>query len=373
MTRRIAGLCLLLLAPTVAWSADLPTPPSQQVLRRDPTGQWQLLVQVTVCSVETKTGTVTKKVPESKTVREVVDGKAIDRVVTQYRDVSETYSYSVVVPGYHTKGLSVDLDSIKAFETDGRRIPVDKLTSRVQGDTLVVVSATDGMLPESYASLFKPGTVILTSAAVQTRPATPLPPASVSPPAATDPPVAVPAPAAKLPELPKSPAPIIVTVSRDGADKLAIRRLSESTSPVSALRTFKKGNAKEMAPVQLMQTTRQIDTFVIPVDQFRFGIGASTDIPLDNIKDKLGREITVVFSADGDDIDPFWLRNLKSNTLVLVGPQLPTSYGSMTPGPLPPGPMAMPAIPRGAVPTGPAAPPVSPVPTPAPTPATKKI
>ncbi len=344
MVRRAMVWCLLCLTPVSVWCADLPTPPSQQVLRRDSSGQWQMLMQVMVCKLETRTGTVTKKVPETKTVTEVIDGKTVEKAVTIYRDVTETYAYTVSIPDYHTKAISIDVASIKVFETDGRRIPTEKLSSRVTGETLVVVSPTDTMIPDAYASLFKPGTMILTTPVVQPAlPARPLPAATVAPPP-TPTPVAAPSPAAKLPELPKSPAPLVVSVSREGTEKLLLRRLSESTAPVTGMQTFKKGTTKEKAPVPMTQTVRLIESFAVSGKHLRFAMNEAKDLPLERMKERLAREVPAIYTADGDDIDPFWLQNLKSSTLVVTGPQLPGGCGPMAPTSYVSPPMVMPQV-----------------------------
>lgn len=370
----VVSLSLLLLTPMVNWGADLPAPPTQQVLRIDSTGQWQMLLQAHVCKVETRVGTNTKKVPETKTIAEVVDGKPVQRTVTQYKEVVETFSYSVPITVYQTVAISVDPTSFKAYETDGRLIPAEKLRSRIQGETLVVVSATDEMIPDTYSQLFKPGTIILSNSVV--RPPTPAPASISAPlpqppqpavvPRSTVPPTVlstvppVPAPAAKLPELSPSPAPVIAFLSRDGVDNLTLRRLAETTSPISALRTFTKGTIREKAPVQMMMTARLSETFHIAGNLLRFGMGSVGNLSLDPVKEKLARELAVVYSADGEDIDPFWLQNLKSTTLVVVGPQLPSGNGLAMPMTPMSGPMA-PVAPATPVPV-----PAAPAPVPAP-------
>jgi hypothetical protein len=306
---------------------------------------------VMVCKLESRTGTVTKKVPETKTVTEVVDGKTVEKAVTQYREVQETYSYTVSIPDYHTKVISIDLKSRNVFETDGRPIPVEKLSSRVQDEALVVVSATDAMIPEAYARLFKPGTLILTTPPIMAPiPATTAPAPTVAIPVPT---AVTPAPAAKLPELPKSPAPMIVSVSRDGADKLVLRRVTESTAPVTGMQTFKKGAAKEKAPVQMTQTVRLVESFTVAATHLRFALAEAKEMSLERVKERLARETTVIYTADGDDIDPFWLQNLKSSTLVVAGPQLPGGCGPTAPTSMI-SPMAMPMVAPPAVPVAPA-------------------
>ena len=52
-------------------------------------------------------------------------------------------------------------DTVRAFETDGRKIANADLQRRIQGDTLIVVSNNGKPVPSHYLSIFKPGTIVL--------------------------------------------------------------------------------------------------------------------------------------------------------------------------------------------------------------------
>lgn len=364
MNRCWIGLAVCLLLPFEATSAEPSLPPTQQVLRVDASGQWQLQLQATVCKLETKIRTVTKKIPETKIVTETVDGKAVEKAVTQYRDVVETQQYTVSHPDYLAVTKQITASMLKAYETDGRSIPLDKLRSRVGTEALVVVSATDAKLSEAYASLFKPGTIVIALEAVQSQ-QPPAPVATVSPAAPVVTPE-TPAVVAPQPRIPRSPAPQFVILGRSGVDDIVVRRTSESTSPVTGIAVFKKGTVKEQAPVQMMQTVRQSESFRLAAKHLHFQVGESVDVPFERIKERIARESAVVYSTNGDAIDPFWLQNLKSTSLVVTGPQLPAS----TPTCGPAIPAAMPA-PVGI--PAPAAPQDLPVPAVRPMPASRPL
>lgn len=350
-------LALWLLPISAAWSVEPGPPPTQQVLQVDASGQWQLQVQVAACKLETRTRAVTKRVPETKTVTETVDGKPVQRTVTQYKEVLETQQYTVSIPEYHSVTQQIPAAVLKAYETDGRSIPLDKLRSRVGTQTLVVVSATDAKLPEAYASLFKPGTIVI--AMEKSKPAEPI--------AAPMPAVPVTAPlVAPQPKIPRSVAPQFVMLGRSGMDDIVVRRALESTFPTTGMAVFKKGTVNEQAPVQMMQTIRQSESFTMAARHLHFHLGDSADIPFERIKERIAREAAVVYSVDGEAIDPFWLQNLKSTTIVVVGPQLPAlapgcgpASPAVTPAPVGiPAPVPMQAIPTPAVRPMPPSPPV---------------
>lgn len=365
MNRCWIGLAVCLLLPFEATSAEPSLPPTQQVLRVDASGQWQLKIQATVFKLETKIRTVTKKIPETKTVTETVDGKTVEKAVTQYKDVVETQQYTVCVTDYQTVTKHVPASMLKAHETDGRAIPLDKLRSRIGAESLVVVSATDAKLSEAYASLFKPGTIVVTLEQVKA-PTTPSPAATIAPPIHAE---ALPTPAVaapRRPQLPQAPAPQFVMLGRSGQDEIVLSRTSESASPVTGTAVFKKGTFKEQAPVQMMQTVRQSETFRLAAKHLHFQVGESVDVPFERIKERIGRESAVVYSTDGDAIDPFWLQNLKSTSLVVTGPQLPSSTQACDPAM----PAAMPA-PVGI--PAPAAPQDLPVPEVRPMPASRPL
>lgn len=379
---RILSVCLLLSASSAVWSAESSAPPTQQLIRIDATGQWQIYRQVMECYPVTEQRTVTKKIPEAKVVKQEVDGQVVEKTVTVYKDVAETHTVTVVKTACKTVTQPLHPETLKAFETDGRPIPADKLKSRIVGDTLVVVSADGEMIADYYAALFKPGTIVLAMPA--------LPPAVITPPVPAAPaPAAVPAPApsttgvsreipvrtvasanqaepalpaaARTPDYPNTMAPIFVFASREGADDVNLRRLTESTLQSTGYKIQRQGTGRQMVPVTMKQTVRHNEITTIAGKHLRFTSGDAASIPFDRVKEKLSRETTVLYSADGDDVDPFWLQNLKSTTLVLVGPQLPGGCGPAMPA------MSAPVVAPSTVP--PAAP-VVPGPVPLPRPAT---
>ncbi|HUQ68810.1 MAG TPA: hypothetical protein VM165_04765, partial [Planctomycetaceae bacterium] len=248
-----------------------------------------------------------------------------------------------------------------------------------------VVSATDEMIPDYYASVFKPGTIILAlprpsmmqlpmpapapSTSPTPAPAPPVgdatvPALNVRPTAFQPPAIATPAgpPAAPFDSgLPPTPAPTIVFVTRSGADALKIRQLLETASEADL--TI-RANDSTVAPermIKVQRLTRHSETTVVPLEALRFSSSESRDIVADRIKERLGAgETTVLISADGQPVDDFWLQNIQSKVPVLRGVKLPpvsTNGGAMPPMTYPampmPAPVPVPAAPQAPAPVVP--------------------
>lgn len=135
--------------------------PSQQLVRIDSSGQLQVYYLVSVCIPETQTRTVTQFVDVQEEFTEEVDGQVVKKTRTVKKPVTKEVAYTVTKMVQETKVRKANLDRLQAFETDGRTIPPKKLKERFTEDTLVVVSANSKMIPDYYAGLFKPGTIIL--------------------------------------------------------------------------------------------------------------------------------------------------------------------------------------------------------------------
>jgi hypothetical protein len=341
------SFCCCFLLQGLALCADLPLPPTQQWLQVDAAGQFRLVTQATVCKIETRTRTVTKKIPETKTVNETVDGMTVTKNVTVYREVSEEQAYTVCIPVFLPILRVLSPESFQVFDADGGVLDLKQLQQRVGEGKLVLVSQVEGRLPTLYANLFRPETLVL----VLKSPKTHQQPAVAASTEHQTPPVM------PLPKFPAAPAPHFVLMARQGVDAVDVRRSQEATTSVQSTLTITKGQVQEQITVPLQRTLRQLETTVIPNQHLRFRLDQTDNIAFERIKEKLSREQAAVYSSDGAKVDPFWLQNLKSSSLVVVGPLLPDSLsGSMAPTFNSP----QPVTPRSVMP-----PPSAPIPAPA--------
>lgn len=356
-------------------------PPTQQVLKIMPSGEWMLYGQIKACVYQSINYTYTVKVPVTVQKQVVIDGVAQTRVETQSQDETRTATKMVCKEFWKIACRPpLDVKKLKAFETDGKPIATADVAQRCQGATLVVVSANDEMIPDYYAALFKPGTIIL---ALPTEPARdfqtpmiPTPPKSGGPfgtpvpvtpqPSPVPPgtsasrgrlpfrPVSQPHPLVPpsegesrladnfQPVFPSSPPPELVFVSREGADAIKIRQFEETEKWVELTMRVNDSSISPTSKQKVRQIMRQSTTTSVPWTVLRISqVQSSGDLPPDRLKEKLGQgETTAVMSHDGALVDSFWLQNFKPNVLVLRGielpPRAPSTFGPEVISPQPP-------------------------------------
>lgn len=351
------GLMLWAAIPVLAGSQS--GPPVQQLVRMDASGRLKVYYQMTFCIPETQTRTVQEKVPVTKEVQETVNGELRTKTVTVYETVQKQIAVTVMKNVQEFKIRDADPDDVRAFEIDGKPISTKNLAERLSEDTLVVVSSDEHMIPDYYAALFKPGTIVLAF-----KPAPAAAPHHAPGPVEAPPPppertelrgprlqavslaenerqrqLRVPE-TAPAPSFPKTLPPRFLFAGRDGAERYKLRTMTEHSFDVTGYKVKSHGTGKQMVPVQMIQTVRNQDITSIASRDLQFYSGNGQPVPADRIKEKLSREATVAYSADGEPVDPFWLQNFKPTTLVLVGPQLPVGCGPMA--------MPMPAAPANA-------------------------
>lgn len=371
--------------------------PTQQLLKISSNNGWEMTgqIQKSVCEQVEQVYTAyvkkvyTEKVEENGVFKDVQVEKMVPETRTATRTVCKVIPTMFCQP--------VDPRTVKAFETDGRPISIEDVTKRCRGETLVVVTAGDEMIPDYYASIFKPGTIILAvpTAAVPPmmapaipQPAFPIPqpaPAAPAPaPQAPQPPQQTSAArplAARLvsqaapvlvetdvpssgPLLPDSPAPELVFLSRDGVDLLKIRQFSEVRYFVESNVRTNDSSVSPQKQVKLSRTVRHSESTLVPWRLLRLTQPGSGDITPDRAKEQMpAGESAALLSRDGRPIDEFWLQNIKSSVFVLRGITLPPVAPVCAPVHAP-----APYAPQGA-PPAPAPPGVSaPAPAPAPAP-----
>jgi hypothetical protein len=363
--------------------------PSQQLVHLEANGSITLTGSVTKPVYETVMKQYTVKVPytEARTVEE--NGVTKQITVTVYKDETRTAAVTVCKHVCVAVCMPVDLKTTRGFEVDGRRIPIGDLTRRMTEGAIVVVSATDEMIPDYYASIYKPGTVILAlpktgmmmpptmipmPAPQFAPPANPVeaprpPAARLEAPFAVQPvafqPPAAPAPASATPVeerapgpwdlLPKTPAPRIVFATRSGADQIKIRQFAEAPVWTEVTVFMSDESTAPGVMKKAEQLTRQSATVTLALNDVRFSSSDTKDIVAGRVKEKLGaNEQTVLLSADGRPVDEFWLKNIKPSVLVLRGISLPPVSTAPAPPPMAyPAPMPAPAAPAPAPPAPP--------------------
>ena len=357
MMRGLLSGMLVLCGTSWALAEGPGEPPRQQVARIDAAGNLVMTLQVIRSVAETRVATRQVPVQEEFTVQ--VDGVTRKKVRTVL--VPEQFTYTVLRNISESVSREQSLDFVKAFETSGKAIPVTRLKERLRRDTLVVVSGNQEMIPDDYASLFRPGTIVL---AMQQPPMLPLPgapPGAPVAPVAPAAPVAPPAPVvpaapggvravspdasiqfvaqqreagaaeeADALQIPAKMAPLFVFASRDVNDRYQLRQTTERSVAITGQRTVTEGNQKKIVPVPMQQTVRHSEITALPGAHLEFFAPEGTSVPPVRAAELLARETAVLYSADGERVDPFWLQNLKPTTLVLVGPQLPGGGGYAT-------------------------------------------
>ncbi|MBX3448873.1 MAG: hypothetical protein KF777_04890 [Planctomycetaceae bacterium] len=376
--------------------------PTQQLLKISSENGWELTgqIQKSVCEQVQYAYTVmvpqtfTQKVEENGVFKDVQVEKMVPETKTATKVVCKMVSTMFCQP--------VDPRTVKAFETDGRPISVEEVTRRCRGETLVVVTSGEEMIPDYYAAIFKPGTIILAvpTAAVppMMAPALPQPAFPIPQPAPAAPvPAPQPAPAPQTsaarplaarfvsqpapllvetevprtgPSLPDSPAPELVFLGRDGVDALKIRQFSEATYDVEVTVRTNDSSVSPQKKITSPRTVRHSVSTLVPWRLVRLTQPGSGDITPDRAKEKMpAGESAALLSRDGRPIDEFWLQNIKPSVFVLRGITLPPVAPVCAPVP---GHAPAPYAPQDA-PPAPAPPGVSvPVPAPAPQPAPAK-
>jgi hypothetical protein len=311
---------------------------------------------------------VYKEVQETYTVDHQIPEQIIDPTTkkpkTIYKTVSEakvkTRKIMMLVPqkSIHELGWG----RTPATEIGGGPVESEALRERLAKPFLVLISYDGKPIPDSFAMLFKPGTLILDlSNAPELMPPPPSSPGGVAPPlpaAAAPAPALVPAPAPALAPasvasdqsqgefvLPQVLPPIFRLASVDERRQFVLRVVSSTENPVTrfVMKTETKlVDGKEVItsvcqPVSVLEHYEASVTTRISPDLVtgRTVEGKPmADLHLNALKQ---REIAVVVSRDGMPVDAFWLQNIKPKVLVLVPPasQVPPPPSASTSAPQP--------------------------------------
>lgn len=359
--------------------------PTQQILKILSDKQWGLTGQVQKPVYEMKQFKYTENVLQTYFQTVEVDGVTKEVAVTKMIPVEKMGTKTITKYVTAVVTQVVDPMSVKAFEIDGRSMTAAGVANRCKSETLVVVSTDEKMIPDYYATIFKPGTIILAVPATDngipkpmTSPPfaqpvpTPQPPAAApqAPPAAPQapPPPAAPQPAPVAPQpvpaVPSAPpvpatlAPELVFLGRDGANMLKIRQFDEIKAPAELTVKATDSSISPEKQMTVERMTRHSETMSVDWRAVRISQPGSGDVSSDRVKEKLGStgETTGLLSRDGGQVDAFWLQNIKSSVFVVRGVKLPPAgqipmRGQGYAAPMSPPPME--AVPRTTPPPNP--------------------
>ena len=237
---------------------------------------------------------------------------------------------------------------MRFYELDGTVVEPESLAQRLARPTLVVVTEDGGPLPDYFAFLFKPGTLVVGAGPSGLGMFAPSAPG----PMATEPQAAEPSDDGF--SLPDGFPPTFRLATVDEQDQFVLRMFREENKSVTGFRTLTKTvqteegerQVSEIRPVPIMQQLTTSLTTRILREHVRVATAEGKpmdDAQLDALKQ---REYPVVVARDGRPVDPFWLQNIRPRMLVLVTP--PTKFPGATHGaPAPASPAPMPATQRG--------------------------
>jgi hypothetical protein len=148
--------------------------------------------------------------------------------------------------------------------------------------------------------------------------------------------VAAPAPAEEPIKAPQGPPPaqVLASVTKDG--DIEVMQTVLVPEARTEIRTVTVNGRPVNQTVQVtvfkpVQTTQRIKG-----DAVKAYTAAGKEVDARDLPEKLKKPTIVLLSADGQKVDPFYLKIIKESTLVLVG----TAPGRQGPQPTPPPPAA---------------------------------
>jgi hypothetical protein len=172
--------------------------------------------------------------------------------------------------------------------------------ARLSYPTLVLVSSDGKMVPNYYTWLFQPGTLVVV-------------------------PGSGPAPYVGHREETSSPAfeypgngppPVLRFASVDARGTVRLRQYAEKQE----YQTARVQRADGDGEVQLRQIMRRTQITQVPLAHVQVFRGSGDRLDSQGLRRLLPREMTVLVSADGQPLHPFWLRNIKLSALILAHP-----------------------------------------------------
>ena len=282
---------------------------------------------------ETATATRNVTVMEARVVKfkELVNGKEVEREKTETFHVTRPEQYTFVVWKSVSVEKRADPQHTRYYETDGRKVDPQTLSRRLAKQTLVVVRQDGKPLPSHFASIFRPGTLIVSME--------PLPPAGPAPISAPEKPERLPGknldpPAKEQPrdeetEGPKGPAPQFQFFSlSDG--KLNIRRTNERSFRQTAYReSVASSGTRTYVPFSMTIIDRTSHIVQVDPQNVQLATADGKRIEPRQLPQLLPDEQAGIVSLDGKPVEPFWLQNIEPSVLVVMLPDgAPMGHGA---------------------------------------------
>jgi uncharacterized protein (TIGR03000 family) len=333
-------------------------------------------------------GVVAKTVFETRQ-KTVKDPEGKERAVT----------YTVTRAVFEWVNERVDPKTVQVLDAEGKTVAAERLPERLPRAAVVLVGVPGQKTNPMYRGIFDKDTLLLV------RPPHPVMAPPPPPPPAAKGTEALPAPQPQ-PAMPaQGPPPRLFLARLDNQGNLHIRFCAEETyspsdakavpygaayrTPHTDRRTFVSAQlppepAPKSATNPVRSTLVRMMVREIPADQIKVYDSDGLTVAAEELKRLLREEKVVLAAMDGKQVDPFYLRNLKKGTLILVPSAehqiLFTNplaldrygYGYSAPAPMMPAPSAPPGVPITPRPAPPAKATPVPVPIPAAPPPVKE-
>ncbi|MGE0609940.1 MAG: hypothetical protein AB7O62_22810 [Pirellulales bacterium] len=249
--------------------------------------------------------TITRFVYEerSRTVKVKVEDKEEER----------TETYTVSKPVWEIKMHEVELAKVKAFGTGRQPIKQRRLANQLAEGRPVLVADPNTKIDPRYLELVSDDAIFILlpppeGPAVLAAP----PPPGTNPPAGPEP-----------PPLPRGMPPLAVQASLNGDDTVEVKRRFVFNTIKTGYLTRGEGDKSQLVPATIKQIDRQETVQEFKVDSVRTFTAAGEEISADELRQRLGKETTVLVSGDGRPVDPGYLRIIREDALVLVVPFSP--------------------------------------------------
>ncbi len=142
-----------------------------------------------------------------------------------------------------------------------------------------------------------------------------------------------PAPADEPIKAPQGPPPqqIIASMTSEGLFELTQPSLVPVAETRERVVTIKGQAVKQLVQVTTFKTVQV--TRRIKGEGVKVYTAAGKEVDAKNVSEKLKKPTIVLFAADGNKVDPFYLKIVKADTLVIVAPRPATTTGTVVPAP----------------------------------------
>lgn len=342
-----AWLCVILAAVCCggewAFGAHGSAVPQQALARATDTGEIELVRQLNQMVYEQRERAVTVYKEVQETISETIDGREVQKTVTKKVPVIQTQTYTVSKPVRIQKANTLGPETANFFEVNGRPVTPEAAVRRLGQQTLVVVTHDGKPVPEHFAWVFKPGTLVVAlkppvamiappppqiDEAPQPvpqplpQPASPVPPATRLAPEPRTVLVSQSAPLEPQNAFPASAEPTFVFASLDREGILKFRTMNEYSfsNTIQAEQPAADGTPQTVQfPVDV--TNRHTTIVGLPARFVQVMTADGQKVTAQQLPRALPRERTVLAATDGRPIDPFWLQNIQPSVLLVVAPE----------------------------------------------------